>query len=188
MWINYFQVSYTAFSSGREKNFNKYPASEVDFAGGMYDFDSLMHYGNYAFSKNRKATLVALKNPKLQFGRRLKLSKTDILQLNAMYDCKSKRFLRKVTTFFFNRPPLSSSSPSSSSFGVRLNASHHSRSPGIPCGPSTLLLHRYRSKGPKFTQGILWRYCFYLNLTLFQNWWNVYAMYRYFLATDIPKA
>ena len=88
------------FSSGQEKNFNKYPASEVDFAGGMYDFDSLMHYGNYAFSKNRKATLVALKNPKLQFGRRLKLSKTDILQLNAMYDCKSKRFLRKVTTFF----------------------------------------------------------------------------------------
>lgn len=98
------------FSSGQEKNFNKYPASEVDFAGGMYDFDSLMHYGNYAFSKNRKPTLVALKNPKLQFGRTLKLSKTDILQLNAMYDCKSKRFLRKVTTYFFNRPPLSSSS------------------------------------------------------------------------------
>lgn len=142
------------FSSGQEKNFNKYPASEVDFAGGMYDFDSLMHYGNYAFSKNRKPTLVALKNPKLQFGRTLKLSKTDILQLNAMYDCKSKRFLRKVITYFFNRPPLSSSS---SSFGVRLNASHNSRSPGIPCGPSTLLLHRYRSKGPKFTSGILWR-------------------------------
>ena len=78
------------FSSGQEKNFNKYPASEVDFAGGMYDFDSLMHYGNYAFSKNRKPTLVALKNPKLQFGRRLKLSKTDILQLNYFSVVRSK--------------------------------------------------------------------------------------------------
>ena len=78
------------FCSGQTKNFNKYPASDVDAVGGMYDFDSIMHYGNYAFSKNRKATLVALKNPKLQFGSKLKLSKTDIMQLNAIYDCKSK--------------------------------------------------------------------------------------------------
>ncbi|CAH3037134.1 unnamed protein product, partial [Porites lobata] len=87
----YLSVQWQNIKPGQEKNFNKYPASEVDFAGGMYDFDSLMHYGNYAFSKNRKPTLVALKNPKLQFGRTLKLSKTDILQLNAMYDCKTRQ-------------------------------------------------------------------------------------------------
>lgn len=78
--------------TGQTKNFNKYPASEVDNAGGMYDFESIMHYGNYAFSKNRKATMVALKNPNMQFGTTLKLSKTDIMQLNAIYDCTSKCF------------------------------------------------------------------------------------------------
>ena len=34
--------------------------------------------------------MLALKNPKMQFGTKLKLSKTDIMQLNAIYDCKSK--------------------------------------------------------------------------------------------------
>lgn len=62
----------------------------MDYAGGMYDFESIMHYGNYLFSKNRKMTMVALKNPRLLFGQNLRLSKTDILQLNAVYDCKSK--------------------------------------------------------------------------------------------------
>lgn len=38
-----FQFLTLLFSSGQEKNFNKYPASEVDFAGGMYDFDSLIN-------------------------------------------------------------------------------------------------------------------------------------------------
>ena len=56
----------------------------------MYDFDSIMHYGNYLFSKNKKMTMVALKNPNLLFGQTLRLSKTDILQLNAVYDCESK--------------------------------------------------------------------------------------------------
>ena len=78
------------FSSGRERNFNRYPTQEVDFAGGMYDFESIMHYGNYLFSRNRKMTMQAIKDPSLLFGQKLRLSKTDILQLNAVYDCKSK--------------------------------------------------------------------------------------------------
>lgn len=78
------------FLSGQQRNFNKYPTEEVDYAGGMYDIESIMHYGNYLFSKNRKMTMVALKNPTLLFGQKLRLSKTDILQLNAVYDCKSK--------------------------------------------------------------------------------------------------
>lgn len=79
-----------SFPTGQERNFNEHPVNEVDFAGGMYDFDSIMHYGNYLYSKNKKMTMVALKNPNLLFGQTLKLSQTDILQINAIYDCKSK--------------------------------------------------------------------------------------------------
>lgn len=84
------KIALCIFLSGQQRNFNKYPTDEVDYAGGMYDFESIMHYGNYLFSKNRKMTMVALKDPSLLFGQELRLSKTDILQLNAVYDCKSK--------------------------------------------------------------------------------------------------
>ena len=76
--------------SGTTENFNKYPTEEVDYAGGMYDFESIMHYGNYLFSKNKRMTMVSIKNPRLLFGHKLRLSKTDIMQLNTVYDCKSK--------------------------------------------------------------------------------------------------
>ena len=37
------------FPTGQERNFNEHSVDEVDFAGGMYDFDSIMHYGNYLY-------------------------------------------------------------------------------------------------------------------------------------------
>ncbi|KAJ7372571.1 hypothetical protein OS493_017842 [Desmophyllum pertusum] len=57
----------------------------------MYDFESIMHYGNYLFSKNKRMTMVSIKNPRLLFGNKLRLSKTDIMQLNTVYDCKTPR-------------------------------------------------------------------------------------------------
>ncbi|KAL9956652.1 hypothetical protein ACROYT_G038161 [Oculina patagonica] len=86
---NYIAVMWENIKAGQERNFNRYPTQEVDYAGGMYDFQSIMHYGNYLFSKNRKMTMVALKNRNMLFGQQLRLSKTDILQLNAVYDCKT---------------------------------------------------------------------------------------------------
>ncbi|KAJ7372574.1 hypothetical protein OS493_017845 [Desmophyllum pertusum] len=68
----------------------------MDFAGGTYDFSSIMHYGNLAFSKNNKPTMLSVKNPLLQFGQIAKLSSTDILQLNSMYDCKSDKVVAGV--------------------------------------------------------------------------------------------
>lgn len=49
-----------------------------------------MHYGSHAFSKNGKRTIKAIKQPNEQFGQRRGFSETDIHQLNALYDCKSK--------------------------------------------------------------------------------------------------
>ena len=58
--------------------------------GSVYDFESILHYGNKAFSKNERPTMLSIKEPDLQFGSKTKLSKNDILQLNRLYDCTSK--------------------------------------------------------------------------------------------------
>ena len=76
--------------TGQAHNFNKYSHGKLDYLGAMYDFQSLMHYGSHAFSKNGKRTIKAIKQPSLQFGQRKGFSETDIQQLNALYDCKSE--------------------------------------------------------------------------------------------------
>lgn len=43
--------------SGREHNFNKYDNRTVTDYGIGYDYDSIMHYSSYAFSKNGEPTI-----------------------------------------------------------------------------------------------------------------------------------
>ena len=59
--------------------------------GKNYDFLSIMHYDRRAFTKNGKETIVRIDNQAQEFGMPdLKsLSPMDILELNALYDCKS---------------------------------------------------------------------------------------------------
>ena len=77
--------------TGKGHNFNVYDdAGQLDSADGLYDFRSLMHYGNFAFSKNNKPTMVVIKDPSLQLGRNGNLSYLDIIQLNILYNCKCK--------------------------------------------------------------------------------------------------
>lgn len=95
--VQHFQVSEVvkiriAFFTvtGQAHNFNKYSHGKLDYLGAMYDFQSLMHYGSHAFSKNGKRTIKAIKQTNVPFGQRKGFSETDIQQLNALYDCKSE--------------------------------------------------------------------------------------------------
>merc|ERR1712223_666511 len=54
-----------------------------------YDYSSIMHYGPYFFSKNKRdrvATIVP-KNPGVEIGQREMLSKTDCMKINSLYGC-----------------------------------------------------------------------------------------------------
>ena len=69
-------------------NFNKYAHGEADYYGEPYDFDSLMHYENNAFSNNGRSTIVANGSPNKKLGQRNGFSPIDIKQLNKLYGCK----------------------------------------------------------------------------------------------------
>ena len=87
-----------------EYNFEKNTEHETLTA---YDFDSIMHYGAYAFTANGKKTIVAIKDPTTTIGQRDGLSNKDIAELNALYDCQSKHglyhfhYLKSVCFYLF---------------------------------------------------------------------------------------
>ena len=54
-----------------------------------YDYDSVMHYGNTAFSKNGKITIKPIK-ANVIIGQRNGFSALDIQEINALYQCTSE--------------------------------------------------------------------------------------------------
>lgn len=53
-----------------------------------YDYGSIMHYTEYAHSKNGNKTMIPLKNTDgVAIGQRVSLSDKDILKINRLYDC-----------------------------------------------------------------------------------------------------
>ena len=73
-------------STGRQHNFNRHAQGEVQ--GIPYDFDSLMHYGAYAFAINRNVPVIEPRDSSIsisRLGQRDKLSPYDIMQVNIRY-------------------------------------------------------------------------------------------------------
>uniref|UniRef100_A0A665UCU8 Metalloendopeptidase n=1 Tax=Echeneis naucrates TaxID=173247 RepID=A0A665UCU8_ECHNA len=70
--------------SGMEHNFDKVNTLNQ---GTSYDYGSVMHYHQYAFSKNNQPTLVAIPDPNVQFGVATEMSQKDIIRLNRLYGC-----------------------------------------------------------------------------------------------------
>ncbi|XP_026168281.1 high choriolytic enzyme 1-like [Mastacembelus armatus] len=69
--------------SGQEHNFRKIDTLNQ---GTPYDYDSVMHYGRLAFSKDdRSPTMEAIPNPKVVFGMAKQMSQNDINRVNLLY-------------------------------------------------------------------------------------------------------
>lgn len=69
-----------------EGNFQKYTNEKTDALSTPYDYASIMHYPNAAFSKNGLPTIVPLQ-PNVQIGQRVALSTTDIREVQLFYGC-----------------------------------------------------------------------------------------------------
>jgi len=80
------EINWENIQQGVEYNFQKNTEHE---RLTVYDYDSIMHYGPYAFTANGKKTIVPIKDPTLTIGQRNGLSAMDITELNVLYDCQS---------------------------------------------------------------------------------------------------
>jgi len=75
--------------SGMDYNFHKYPWTRIQNLGESYDVTSIMHYGPYAFAKNRNKPTITAIQPTSQMGQRTAFSSIDIKKLNKLYKCPS---------------------------------------------------------------------------------------------------
>ncbi|XP_059204927.1 low choriolytic enzyme-like [Centropristis striata] len=66
-------------------NFNKVQTNNLNTP---YDYNSVMHYGRYDFSKNRQPTIIPIPDENVCIGRATKMSPNDILRVNRLY-CSS---------------------------------------------------------------------------------------------------
>ncbi|XP_068566840.1 high choriolytic enzyme 1-like [Cebidichthys violaceus] len=69
---------------GMEFNFRRVETRNL---GTPYDYNSVMHYGRDAFSRNGMPTIVPIPNGNVAIGRATQMSATDILRVNRLYRC-----------------------------------------------------------------------------------------------------
>lgn len=77
-----------SFRKAHVFNFEKEP-DDVDYQGLPYDLYSIMHYDNYAFSKNGQPTIVAKKPgvTLLPSYKKFMLTQTDVAEIKRRYNC-----------------------------------------------------------------------------------------------------
>ncbi|KAL1501328.1 hypothetical protein ABEB36_006670 [Hypothenemus hampei] len=84
-------IAWQNIKRGHEGNFDKADAEKVNGYGVAYDYRSVMHYSNKAFSVNGKPTIIP-KDPSKgeKMGQREGFSKGDLTKINEMYKCPNK--------------------------------------------------------------------------------------------------
>ena len=85
--------------------FAKYSHGQIDKMKKDYDTNSLMHYSSTAFSMNGKATIVPL-DPKKTVGEAETYTELDIIEINALYDCKTSSTCECLCCFVYHLPFL----------------------------------------------------------------------------------
>ncbi|KAM9861201.1 hatching enzyme 1.2-like [Aulostomus maculatus] len=78
------RVNWDNIIEGMEYNFYKINTLNQ---GTPYDYNSVMQYEKYAFSKNNRPTMVPIPNSNVSFGQATQMSKNDIDRLNRLYKC-----------------------------------------------------------------------------------------------------
>lgn len=79
-------VLYFPFTE-HSRNFQKYPRDLGSSFGKPYDYDSVMHYSRFAFSKDLDVPTITPADGKASIGQRLGLSYFDRKEINQLYNC-----------------------------------------------------------------------------------------------------
>ncbi|XP_073240398.1 uncharacterized protein [Porites lutea] len=84
---DYVNVHWDNVESGYEKNFHKETLDTVDSRDVGYDYDSVMHYGEFFFTREPGLRTLEPLDPSASIGQRIGLSEKDVEQGNLLYDC-----------------------------------------------------------------------------------------------------
>lgn len=80
---SYVQIRWENISAGSESQYSKLASNQVDLVGS-YDYNSIMHYDAYGFTKNGQTTIVPLQAG-AKIGQRDGMSQGDINSVNRFY-------------------------------------------------------------------------------------------------------
>uniref|UniRef100_A0A914EEY1 Metalloendopeptidase n=1 Tax=Acrobeloides nanus TaxID=290746 RepID=A0A914EEY1_9BILA len=83
---NYVTIHLENVLDDAKDNFDSYDLEKITHLGANYDYESIMHYDMYAFSKNGQPTIVP-KKPGVTIGQRKGFSSIDIQKINKFYEC-----------------------------------------------------------------------------------------------------
>ncbi|KAL9703164.1 hypothetical protein quinque_006682 [Culex quinquefasciatus] len=83
---DYVEIVWDNIQPGTEHNFAKYNSSFVSNFDIVYDYGSVMHYPETAFSVNGLRTIIPL-DPEATIGQREGMSPSDVAKLRRMYGC-----------------------------------------------------------------------------------------------------
>ncbi|XP_045213596.1 astacin-like [Mercenaria mercenaria] len=86
---NYVTIHFNNIQKGHEGNFNKYQQGYIDMLGQPYDYGSIMHYSAYAFAIDRSKMTIEPKQNGVTIGQRVRLSNTDVKEIQLLYGCIS---------------------------------------------------------------------------------------------------
>ncbi|KAM7406611.1 hypothetical protein PAMP_000981 [Pampus punctatissimus] len=75
---------------GMEFNFRKIQTRNL---GTPYDYNSVMHYSRFAFSRNRQPTIIPIPDNNVAIGRAVEMSPNDILRVNRLYRCNTTAYI-----------------------------------------------------------------------------------------------
>ncbi|KAJ6659623.1 hypothetical protein lerEdw1_018592 [Lerista edwardsae] len=86
---DYIKIWWDQVLPAEKHNFKKHDASHVTDLNTPYDYESIMHYGSFSFSKNKSLPTMTANIPKFNniIGQRVDFSATDLERLNRMYNC-----------------------------------------------------------------------------------------------------
>ncbi|XP_047218517.1 hatching enzyme 1.2-like [Girardinichthys multiradiatus] len=87
----YVRILFDNIQQKQQYNFRKVPTNNL---GTPYDFNSVMHYHKYAFSRNGLPTIEAKSDPNLKFGNAQEMSANDIARINRLYRCNTSSRLQ----------------------------------------------------------------------------------------------
>ncbi|KAK1789090.1 hypothetical protein P4O66_015045 [Electrophorus voltai] len=80
----YVTILWENIIEGQKHNFKKYETNNLNT---IYDYDSVMHYGRYAFSEDGLPTIIPKPDPNIPIGQRDGPSPLDIHKINLLYNC-----------------------------------------------------------------------------------------------------